>query len=124
MSNTVTRTFFPDVLDIKTPVFSAPPFPLLREESLFFSLSSLLLLLLQDAVGWRPEAKHLLLLMTDQPSHLALDSRLAGIVVPHDGRCHLENNIYTGSTWMVRSSITTNYTSKKESTDNNTSTKI
>lgn len=54
-------------------------------------------------MGWRPEAKRLLLLMTDQPSHLALDSRLAGIVVPHDGRCHLENNVYTGSTRMVRS---------------------
>lgn len=56
----------------------------------------------QNAVGWRPEAKRLLLLMTDQPSHLALDSRLGGIVVPHDGRCHLENNVYTGSTRMVR----------------------
>lgn len=61
------------------------------------------LLLRQDAVGWRPEAKRLLLLMTDQPSHLALDSRLAGIVVPHDGRCHLENNVYTASTSMVSS---------------------
>ncbi|XP_038144774.1 integrin beta-8 isoform X2 [Cyprinodon tularosa] len=52
------------------------------------------------AVGWRPDAKRLLLLMTDQPSHLALDSRLAGIVTPHDGRCHLDNNVYTGSTRM------------------------
>ncbi|XP_074543787.1 integrin beta-8 [Halichoeres trimaculatus] len=57
------------------------------------------------AVGWRPEAKHLLLLMTDQPSHLALDSRLAGIVIPHDGLCHLENNVYTGSTRMDHPSI-------------------
>lgn len=54
----------------------------------------------QKAVGWRPEAKRLLLLMTDQPSHLALDSRLAGIVTPNDGLCHLENNIYTASTEM------------------------
>ncbi|XP_054618802.1 integrin beta-8 isoform X3 [Dunckerocampus dactyliophorus] len=59
----------------------------------------------QKAVGWRPEAKRLLLLMTDQPSHLALDSRLAGIVVPHDGLCHLENNIYTGSTRMDHPSL-------------------
>ncbi|XP_077446305.1 integrin beta-8 [Stigmatopora argus] len=59
----------------------------------------------QGAVGWRPEAKRLLLLMTDQPSHLALDSRLAGIVVPHDGLCHLENNIYTGSTKMDHPSL-------------------
>ncbi|XP_037549541.1 integrin beta-8 [Nematolebias whitei] len=59
----------------------------------------------QNAVGWRPEAKRLLLLMTDQPSHLALDSRLGGIVVPHDGRCHLENNVYTGSTRMDHPSL-------------------
>uniref|UniRef100_A0A1A8BUL9 Integrin beta n=1 Tax=Nothobranchius kadleci TaxID=1051664 RepID=A0A1A8BUL9_NOTKA len=59
----------------------------------------------QNAVGWRPEAKRLLLLMTDQPSHLALDSRLGGIVVPHDGQCHLENNVYTGSTRMDHPSL-------------------
>uniref|UniRef100_A0A4W6EXQ7 Integrin beta n=1 Tax=Lates calcarifer TaxID=8187 RepID=A0A4W6EXQ7_LATCA len=59
----------------------------------------------QKAVGWRPQAKRLLLLMTDQPSHLALDSRLAGIVTPHDGLCHLENNIYTGSTRMDHPSV-------------------
>ncbi|XP_024862699.1 integrin beta-8 isoform X2 [Kryptolebias marmoratus] len=59
----------------------------------------------QNAVGWRPEAKRLLLLMTDQPSHLALDSRLGGIVVPHDGLCHLENNVYTGSTRMDHPSL-------------------
>uniref|UniRef100_A0A672YDX2 Integrin beta n=1 Tax=Sphaeramia orbicularis TaxID=375764 RepID=A0A672YDX2_9TELE len=59
----------------------------------------------QRAVGWRPEAKRLLLLMTDQPSHLALDSRLAGIVTPHDGLCHLENNVYTGSTKMDHPSV-------------------
>ncbi|KAM8767774.1 integrin beta-8 [Acanthopagrus schlegelii] len=59
----------------------------------------------QKAVGWRPEAKRLLLLMTDQPSHLALDSRLAGIVTPHDGLCHLENNVYTGSTQMDHPSL-------------------
>ena len=58
----------------------------------------------QEAVGWRPESKRLLLLMTDQPSHLALDSRLAGIVTPHDGLCHLENNVYAASTEMVRAS--------------------
>ncbi|XP_022074992.1 integrin beta-8 [Acanthochromis polyacanthus] len=59
----------------------------------------------QRAVGWRKEAKRLLLLMTDQPSHLALDSRLAGIVRPHDGLCHLENNVYMGSTTMDHPSV-------------------
>lgn len=61
--------------------------------------------LCQREVGWRPESKRLLLLMTDQPSHLALDSRLAGIVTPNDGLCHMENNIYTASTRMVREQI-------------------
>ncbi|KAG2465266.1 MDR1 protein, partial [Polypterus senegalus] len=51
-------------------------------------------------IGWRKEAKHLLLVMTDEPSHLALDSKLAGIVIPHDGNCHLKNNTYAGSTKM------------------------
>uniref|UniRef100_A0A3B4B444 Integrin beta n=1 Tax=Periophthalmus magnuspinnatus TaxID=409849 RepID=A0A3B4B444_9GOBI len=59
----------------------------------------------QKAVGWRPEAKRLLLFMTDQPSHLALDSRLAGIVIPNDGLCHLEDNIYTASTVMDHPSL-------------------
>uniref|UniRef100_A0A667Y754 Integrin beta n=1 Tax=Myripristis murdjan TaxID=586833 RepID=A0A667Y754_9TELE len=59
----------------------------------------------QVCLGWRPEAKRLLLLMTDQPSHLALDSRLAGIVTPHDGLCHLENNIYSESTRMDHPSM-------------------
>ncbi|KAM8840692.1 integrin beta-8 isoform 2-T2 [Spinachia spinachia] len=59
----------------------------------------------QRSVGWRRDAKRLLLLMTDQPSHLALDSRLAGIVTPHDGLCHLENNVYSGSTKMDHPSV-------------------
>ncbi|KAG7457453.1 hypothetical protein MATL_G00227260 [Megalops atlanticus] len=59
----------------------------------------------QEDIGWRTEAKRLLLVMTDQPSHLALDSRLAGIVVPHDGNCHLENNTYTHSTRMEHPTV-------------------
>ncbi|KAL2080644.1 hypothetical protein ACEWY4_024437 [Coilia grayii] len=59
----------------------------------------------QKDIGWRAEAKHLLLVMTDQPSHLALDSKLAGIVVPHDGRCHLEGNTYTQTTTMEHPTI-------------------
>ncbi|KAK6324177.1 hypothetical protein J4Q44_G00065160, partial [Coregonus suidteri] len=59
----------------------------------------------QGEVGWRGEAKRLLLLMTDQPSHLALDSRLAGIVTPHDGLCHLENNVYRKSSTMDHPSL-------------------
>ncbi|KFO26062.1 Integrin beta-8 [Fukomys damarensis] len=54
----------------------------------------------ESHIGWRKEAKRLLLVMTDQTSHLALDSKLAGIVVPNDGNCHLKNNVYIKSTTM------------------------
>ncbi|XP_068065417.1 integrin beta-8 isoform X5 [Anomalospiza imberbis] len=55
----------------------------------------------QSHIGWRKEAKRLLLVMTDQTSHLALDSKLAGIVTPHDGNCHLKDNVYIKATSMV-----------------------
>ncbi|XP_051641877.1 integrin beta-8 isoform X2 [Manacus candei] len=55
----------------------------------------------QSHIGWRKEAKRLLLVMTDQTSHLALDSKLAGIVIPHDGNCHLKDNVYVKATSMV-----------------------
>ncbi|XP_068944845.1 integrin beta-8 isoform X2 [Petaurus breviceps papuanus] len=59
----------------------------------------------QSHIGWRKEAKRLLLVMTDQTSHLALDSKLAGIVVPNDGKCHLKNNVYIKSTSMEHPSL-------------------
>ncbi|RXM32124.1 Integrin beta-8 [Acipenser ruthenus] len=59
----------------------------------------------QSHISWRKEAKHLLLVMTDQPSHLALDSKLAGIVVPHDGNCHLVNNTYSEAANMEHPTI-------------------
>lgn len=59
----------------------------------------------ESHIGWRKEAKRLLLVMTDQTSHLALDSKLAGIVVPNDGNCHLKNNVYVRSTSMEHPSL-------------------
>ncbi|NXQ59112.1 ITB8 protein, partial [Anthoscopus minutus] len=56
-------------------------------------------------IGWRKEAKRLLLVMTDQTSHLALDSKLAGIVIPHDGNCHLKDNVYVKATSMEHPSL-------------------
>lgn len=56
----------------------------------------------QDEIGWRKEAYHLLVFATDDVPHLALDGRLAGLVNPHDGQCHLnEHNEYSASTVMV-----------------------
>ncbi|XP_071591844.1 integrin beta-8 isoform X2 [Heliangelus exortis] len=59
----------------------------------------------QSHIGWRKEAKRLLLVMTDQTSHLALDSKLAGIVIPHDGNCHLKDNVYVKATSMEHPSL-------------------
>uniref|UniRef100_A0A673M0P4 Integrin beta n=1 Tax=Sinocyclocheilus rhinocerous TaxID=307959 RepID=A0A673M0P4_9TELE len=46
----------------------------------------------KDKIGCRPDASHLLIFTSDDRSHLALDARLAGIVQPHDGECHTNNN--------------------------------
>uniref|UniRef100_A0A3B5MUD9 Integrin beta n=1 Tax=Xiphophorus couchianus TaxID=32473 RepID=A0A3B5MUD9_9TELE len=46
----------------------------------------------KDKIGWRPDASHLLVLTTDAKTHLALDGRIAGIVQPNDGECHLDDN--------------------------------
>ncbi|XP_060136713.1 integrin beta-8 isoform X1 [Zootoca vivipara] len=59
----------------------------------------------QSQIGWRKEAKRLLLMMTDQTSHLALDSKLAGIVIPNDGNCHLKDNVYVKATSMEHPSL-------------------
>lgn len=57
----------------------------------------------QEEIGWRKEAYHLLVFATDDVPHLALDGRLGGLVQPHDGQCHLnEQNEYSASTKMVR----------------------
>ncbi|XP_043545722.1 integrin beta-8 isoform X2 [Chiloscyllium plagiosum] len=59
----------------------------------------------ENQIGWRKEAKHLLLMITDQLFHLALDSKLGGIVLPNDGNCHLQDNMYTHSTIMEHPSV-------------------
>ncbi|XP_076855858.1 integrin beta-3b isoform X2 [Brachyhypopomus gauderio] len=55
----------------------------------------------EEKIGWRPGASHLLVFTTDAKSHIALDGRLAGIVRPNDGQCHVgTDNIYNMSTTM------------------------
>lgn len=44
----------------------------------------------------------LLLFASDADSHFGMDSRMAGIVIPNDGKCHLDvNNEYSMSTAQV-----------------------
>lgn len=46
----------------------------------------------------------LLVFSTDAGFHFAGDGKLGGIVLPNDGKCHLENNVYTMSHYYVSSS--------------------
>lgn len=57
----------------------------------------------QDLIGWR-NVTRLLVFSTDAGFHFAGDGKLGGIVLPNDGKCHLENNIYTMSHYYVSSS--------------------
>ncbi|KAL7377662.1 hypothetical protein ABVT39_002804 [Epinephelus coioides] len=53
----------------------------------------------KDRIGWRPDASHLLVFTTDAKTHIALDGRIAGIVRPNDGLCHLDSdNVYNETT--------------------------
>uniref|UniRef100_A0A672JK18 Integrin beta n=1 Tax=Salarias fasciatus TaxID=181472 RepID=A0A672JK18_SALFA len=55
----------------------------------------------KDQIGWRTGASHLLIFTSDAKTHVALDGRLAGIVQPNDGECHLNSeNMYSMSTTM------------------------
>ncbi|KAK9530354.1 hypothetical protein VZT92_011860 [Zoarces viviparus] len=55
----------------------------------------------KEEIGWRPGASHLLIFTSDAKTHVALDGRLAGIVQPNDGQCHLNSdNMYSMSTTM------------------------
>ncbi|CAN2389083.1 integrin [Pristimantis euphronides] len=46
----------------------------------------------KEKIGWRTEASHLLVITTDDVPHIALDGKLAGLVQPHDGQCHLNTD--------------------------------
>ncbi|XP_053327689.1 integrin beta-6 [Spea bombifrons] len=53
----------------------------------------------KERIGWRNGSLHLLVFVTDADSHYGMDSKLAGIVIPNDGKCHLDsNNEYAMST--------------------------
>uniref|UniRef100_A0A8D0CIR9 Integrin beta n=1 Tax=Scleropages formosus TaxID=113540 RepID=A0A8D0CIR9_SCLFO len=55
----------------------------------------------KEKIGWRQGASHLLVFTTDAKTHVALDGRLAGIVQPNDGQCHVgSDNSYNMSTTL------------------------
>uniref|UniRef100_A0A3B5KVQ1 Integrin beta n=1 Tax=Xiphophorus couchianus TaxID=32473 RepID=A0A3B5KVQ1_9TELE len=52
-----------------------------------------------DRIGWRNDSMRLLVFVSDGDSHFGMDSKMAGIVIPNDGQCHLDaNNEYSMST--------------------------
>uniref|UniRef100_A0A8C7TFQ3 Integrin beta n=2 Tax=Oncorhynchus mykiss TaxID=8022 RepID=A0A8C7TFQ3_ONCMY len=57
-----------------------------------------------EHIGWR-NVTRLLVFSTDAGFHFAGDGKLGGIVLPNDGKCHLENNMYTVSHYYDYPSI-------------------
>ncbi|RXN33122.1 integrin beta-1-like protein [Labeo rohita] len=53
----------------------------------------------KEVIGWKNVAR-LLVFSTDAGFHFAGDGKLGGIVHPNDGKCHLENNMYTKSNYF------------------------
>lgn len=53
----------------------------------------------QQEINWRTKSRKMLVFTTDASFHYAGDGKLAGIVTPNDGKCHLDGNgMYTEST--------------------------
>uniref|UniRef100_A0ABM5EZF3 Integrin beta n=1 Tax=Pogona vitticeps TaxID=103695 RepID=A0ABM5EZF3_9SAUR len=60
----------------------------------------------KEKIGWRNDSLHLLVFVSDADSHFGMDSKLAGIVIPNDGECHLDdNNEYSMSTILEYPSL-------------------
>ncbi|XP_052750647.1 integrin beta-PS [Galleria mellonella] len=59
----------------------------------------------KSEIGWRDQARRLLVFSTDAGFHYAGDGKLGGIVQPNDGECHMENDSYTHSTLQDYPSI-------------------
>ncbi|XP_062335889.1 integrin beta-1a isoform X1 [Osmerus eperlanus] len=57
-----------------------------------------------STIGWR-NVTRLLVFSTDAGFHFAGDGKLGGIVLPNDGKCHLEDNMYTMSHYYDYPSI-------------------
>jgi integrin beta 1 len=49
-------------------------------------------------IGWREQARRLLVFSTDAGFHYAGDGKLGGVITPNDGVCHMSGDMYTHST--------------------------
>ncbi|KAM4705454.1 integrin beta-1 isoform 2-T2 [Rhinophrynus dorsalis] len=57
-----------------------------------------------EQIGWR-NVTRLLVFSTDAGFHFAGDGKLGGIVLPNDGKCHMQENMYTMSHYYDYPSI-------------------
>ncbi|KAI4464726.1 integrin beta subunit [Holotrichia oblita] len=48
-------------------------------------------------IGWRENATHLIVYSSDAEFHVAGDGKLAGVIEPNDGTCHMVNDEYIGA---------------------------
>ncbi|CAK1549665.1 unnamed protein product [Leptosia nina] len=49
----------------------------------------------KDEIGWRKNARRIIVLSTDATYHSAGDGKFVGAIKPNDMKCHLEDNIYS-----------------------------
>lgn len=66
----------------------------------WYKIPKICLCFSKEQIGWR-NVTRLLVFSTDAGFHFAGDGKLGGIVLPNDGKCHLENNVYTMSHYYV-----------------------
>ena len=48
----------------------------------------------REDIKWREKSRKFIVVMTDRGFHTALDGKLAGILTPNDGKCHLKNGTH------------------------------
>lgn len=51
----------------------------------------------ENEIGWREQARRLLVFSTDAGFHYAGDGKLGGVITPNDGYCHMRDKMYTHS---------------------------
>ncbi|XP_044751407.1 integrin beta-PS-like [Coccinella septempunctata] len=65
-------------------------------------------------IGWRDQARHLLVFSTDADFHIAGDGKLVGVIEPNDARCHMTDDQYDAYlTYDYPSVSHLNYIAKK-----------
>ncbi|KAL3282738.1 hypothetical protein HHI36_005907 [Cryptolaemus montrouzieri] len=50
----------------------------------------------KEEIGWRQQARHLLVFSTDAEFHIAGDGKLVGAIIPNDAKCRMNGNKYEG----------------------------